>query len=576
VAALWAAGAAQAQEVAAAGDADAGLSGWQHAFQVPESLGGKPSTNATVANADLLVWTPAAAKRIRSVFVVPNNTDSKGFAECPPLRRAAAKAEMGVLYMRTFDPGIEWERKTAPDITRLPALLDYVAEKTGVAEFRHAPWITFGKSSRGSFPFRAAWMWPERTIATVTYHGETPTWPVAEWARLGNQTIMQVNANGETEWGGTWYRHVRPSLLNYRARRNWMSHQVVAWGVGHGDYPEETSGKGNPTPRQSRPRVWEYLALFIAKANELRVPKDKYPTNGPVELKTVDEAGGYVIDPFAVEDLFFQPHCPLPSSPDGYLVGDAGETGATGYAAIPPAAEAAMPEGVPVVPLAVGQSPAQWLVTDGLRFAMKNDPMTDLGGLEKLRPKPGDEINVDGTPTTFRPAEPKLVPSKGGLAVGAMKKSGAFSVLAYTVLSADAPVRLKVKAPFSVAGRLQIVLNGVAVDHRQVVDLQKGLYPMLVVLRLNGVSWASIEPLFEAVGDAELAQAKEAAVEKAKRTAEWEKLRAAGPKPASALIRKAADVPEAERKKMFWVADREQAEAWFKLHALKGQMFDVP
>jgi len=35
-------------------------------------------------------------------------------------------------------------------------------------------------------------------------------------------------------------------------------------------------------------------------------------------------------------------------------------------------------------------------------------------------------------------------------------------------------------------------------------------------------------------------------------------------------------VPEAERKKMFWAPDREVAEAWFKLHAIKGQTFDVP
>jgi hypothetical protein len=33
-------------------------------------------------------------------------------------------------------------------------------------------------------------------------------------------------------------------------------------------------------------------------------------------------------------------------------------------------------------------------------------------------------------------------------------------------------------------------------------------------------------------------------------------------------IRKASDVPEAERKRMFWVADEEQAEAWLKLHTI--------
>jgi hypothetical protein len=495
---------------------------------------------------------------------------------CPPLRQAAAKAEMGIVYMRSFDTGIEWERKTPPDRTLLPGLLNHVAETTGIAEFRYAPWITFGKSSRGSFPYRAAWLWPERTIASVTYHGETPTWPVPDWAPLQGQTILQVNANGETEWGGTWFKHVRPSLLNYRARTGWLPHQVVSWGVGHGDYQDETSGKDNTAERIERGPIWAYLAMFIGKANELRVPKDKYPTDGPVALKQVDEAGGYLIDPFAVEDLFFKPHNPLTSSPDGYLVGDAGESPVSGFAAIPPAPESVRAEGVPVTELTAGRSPSAWLVTDGMKFAMKNDPMTDLAGLEKLRPKPGDKVTIDDFEATFRPIAPRLVAGKGGIAVGALKKGPTLTVLAYTVLEASGTKRLKLNAPFSVAGRLQVVVNGVPVENRQVVEFQKGLYPMLVALRLNGVSWGSIQPFFEEATEQEEKMAREIAIEKVHRQAEQEKLRAAGPKPATVLIRKASEVSAEDRKKMFWVADREQAEAWFNLHALKGQKFNLP
>jgi hypothetical protein len=32
-------------------------------------------------------------------------------------------------------------------------------------------------------------------------------------------------------------------------------------------------------------------------------------------------------------------------------------------------------------------------------------------------------------------------------------------------------------------------------------------------------------------------------------------------------------VPEAERKRMFWVADLEQAEAWFQLHNVRARTF---
>ncbi len=552
-----------------------GLLGWPYAFQVPEKLGGTISTNVTLKTADLLVWTPPGAKRIRSIFVIPNNSDSKDFGQCEALRKAAVKAEMGIVYMRRFDTGIEWELKGPPDTRRLPDLMTFVAEATGIAEFRYAPWITFGKSSRGSFPYRVAWLWPERTIASVTYHGETPTFPEAAWAQLKDQTILEVNANGETEWGGTWFVHVRPSLLNYRARKNWLAHQVVAWGVGHGDYPEEA--KTPLSARIARQRIWEYLALFIGKANELRVPKDKYPTESPVELKTVDEAGGYLIDPFAVEDLFFKPRNPLSASATGeYLLGSAVERTVSGYVAVAPAKDSIRTEGAPVSPLKEGISPSEWLVAGGMPFAMKNDPMTDLGGLEKVQPKSGDPVVIDGVTATFAPLAASKVRAKGGLSLqGGGKRDPGMTVLAYTVLDVAEPRVVKLKAPFSVAGRLQIVLNGAPVAHNEVVDLQKGLYPMFAVLSLNGVTWPSIEPLFEAVGSQEIDEAKTAMAEKRRQQVEQAKLVAAGPKPASALIHKATDVPKEERKKMFWVADREQAEAWFNLHALKGQTFDV-
>ena len=50
-------------------------------------------------------------------------------------------------------------------------------------------------------PFRLAWLFPERTIASVAYHCETPTWPVADYANLKGETVLQVSVNGEAERG---------------------------------------------------------------------------------------------------------------------------------------------------------------------------------------------------------------------------------------------------------------------------------------------------------------------------------------------------------------------------------------
>jgi hypothetical protein len=41
-----------------------------------------------------------------------------------------------------------------------------------------------------------------------------------------------------------------------------------------------------------------------------------------------------------------------------------------------------------------------------------------------------------------------------------------------------------------------------------------------------------------------------------------------GARPPASFVHEAADVPAEKRKRMFWVADREQAAAWIKLHTI--------
>jgi len=301
---------------------------WPVGMKLPASLTAnwKPARRADALKAEVLVWTPPQARRIRAVVLIPNNTDSKHFGEHAALREVAARRELGVVYLRRFDGSVVERSDPPTHADQLQAALDAVAEKTGIVEFRHAPWITFGKSSRGRFPFRTAWQFPQRVIASISYHGETPTWPAADWARLRDETVLHVNVNGETEWMGTWYRHVRPCLLNYRARRAWLPHQVVVHRVGHGNYADMhgSEGWGKPVPAGaiSCLRVWDYLALYVDKAIQLRVPEKAYPTDGPVQLTQVDPASGYLVHPRAVEELLGAKWRPIREADGVYQIVD--------------------------------------------------------------------------------------------------------------------------------------------------------------------------------------------------------------------------------------------------------------
>jgi hypothetical protein len=285
---------------------------WPVGFKLtPETYKGwKHEKKMTTRNkAHVLVWTPPKVKKVRAVFLIPANTDSKHVGEHDALRKVAAKHKIGIVYLRSFDGSIV-ERTNPPKDANdtFKDVLKQVAEHTGVETYRYAPWITFGKSSRGRFPFRTTWWFPKRVIASVSYHAETPSWPMKDWSKVKDESVLHVAINGQHEWSGTWYRHVRPSMLNYHENTNWLTHQLVLHGVGHGNYVNMhgSKGWGKPVPddKISVLDVWDYIALYMDKAMQLRVPEDTYATaDEPVKLKQVDRSKGYLIHPRAPEEL---------------------------------------------------------------------------------------------------------------------------------------------------------------------------------------------------------------------------------------------------------------------------------
>lgn len=298
---------------------------WPWGLNVPDTV---PEKLRKGKGTPLLVWTPPKADRIRAVLFIVINSDSKHFGEHPKLRKVAAKHEMAIVYMRYR---VHYELKKDGNHAITQHLLDAIAKETDIKEFRHAPWITFGKSASGRYPFRMGWLYPDRTIATINYHAETPTWPVPDWAKLDGQTILHVNVNGQNEWGQTWSRHVRPSLLNYQAKTAWLPHQVVAYRIGHGNYPDAHGSKGWGKPvtdgSASVQQVWDYLAVFVDKALQARLPEKQYPTDKPLKLKQIDPKNGYVIDPRAVETLLGIDNRPLRHDGKQFIVDPKGEAG---------------------------------------------------------------------------------------------------------------------------------------------------------------------------------------------------------------------------------------------------------
>ncbi len=238
---------------------------------------------------NLNLWLPkgtSSTQRLRALIVVPDNTDSYQFATYSNLKSMCIDHDIGILYMRKCD-FLSNDDLVMTDTVKIFNILNALATLSGVDDLRHVPWITFGKSSQGKFPFFFIYQYPERVVAGITYHGQAPFYPELDWAKDITMPIPYIAAVGQNEWSKHWSNIVRPNLLGYRTKE-WLSNILIVHGVGHGDYEN--------SPVVTKSMVFDYLVSFVERAVELRVPEG-YPTDGPYELMDIDPSRGYLADP---------------------------------------------------------------------------------------------------------------------------------------------------------------------------------------------------------------------------------------------------------------------------------------
>jgi len=105
---------------------------------------------------------------------------------------------------------------------------------------------------------------------------------------------------------------------------------------------------------------------------------------------------------------------------------------------------------VPVEQLPVGRTPSQWLLTEGLDFALQDAPIRSVGDLASLQPKPGDRVTIDNRQATFVPIDPRFARREGGITLNnGLQPRDKATLLAYTVLDVPKKTLVKLNAPFT-------------------------------------------------------------------------------------------------------------------------------
>jgi hypothetical protein len=202
---------------------------------------------------------------------------------------------------------------------------------------------------------------------------------------------------------------------------------------------------------------------------------------------------------------------------------------------IPPAADYVPGKGVPVVPLSPDALVGKWLITKPVNLYIEEDQLRDRGGVLACRPEVGMTFVCGVNEVDFAPLPEGLMTEKGAVNMPKILPKplptlSDATLYLYAVLANDSRRTLKVHCPRLGNAKPKAFLSGRPAADGQLIDLEKGLYPVTILYTASArghVPWSPFEFALAAASDADLAQAKAALparqAEHRKRLEEWER-----------------------------------------------------
>jgi hypothetical protein len=219
------------------------------------------------------LWIPPQAKQVRGICIGGMTLMEREFAEDAVIRRACADEQLAIVFLTCGLGKVDPQK-----------VLDDLADVSGYGEVSAAPLLFVGHSAGGPQAKACAVRMAERCIALVQYRGGVPggSDPVppgvpalmmlGQFDEFGG-TMRDENGRGCWEGG-------RDALAAFRAadERN-LASLVVEPGAGHFAW----SGRNAA-----------YLALFIRKAAQARIPDGHADTKTPVTCRRVEPRSGWL------------------------------------------------------------------------------------------------------------------------------------------------------------------------------------------------------------------------------------------------------------------------------------------
>ena len=258
-------------------------------YQWMVNLESIPSSQAT-SPLRAYLWIPPECKDIKGVVLACHNLQEEGTMTHPDFRKAMTEMDFAEIWVTPGWNGI-FDVKKGTQIA-FEETLDKLADVSGYSELRYAPIVYMGHSAQASGPWHfGAWN-PDRTLAMISLHGDSPLSDFLccnhinpDWEGIRNiDGIPGLVCIGEHEW---MEERIRSSFVFQKNYPNSTISLLCDAGHWHNDISK---------------RQIDYLNTFIRKAFEQKMPVDWDGTK-LVKLKKLNPEEGWLADRWHPEKM---------------------------------------------------------------------------------------------------------------------------------------------------------------------------------------------------------------------------------------------------------------------------------
>jgi len=233
------------------------------------------------------LWIPPECEHVRGLIVGQQVILETVALEDPQVRAAAARQNLAILFIV---PGAIAYDDFGPDgkgEATYTRIVSELAQVSGHAEIATAPFLTIGHSGGAIAAWRMGYWKPERCLGVIGLHAapiEPPTY--ASRAQLNGVPLLVITGQYET-WNPKQsaehhWRWCRGDILAMRAKWNAALLSVLVQpGAGHFNWDEDLA---------------RYVAMFIEKAAQRRVPREQAPRGERPVLSKLPLDSGWLTD----------------------------------------------------------------------------------------------------------------------------------------------------------------------------------------------------------------------------------------------------------------------------------------